>query len=228
MAGAVSKNRKINGIFRQFLYNDRLKFNEIEKKTGIRSNELAYLLKRMIGEGILSKENQFYALTEEYEKQIPHFSDSNETSPLPVVLVACVKNRKILLAKRKKRVYKDYWTLPGGRIRTSETIKNASLRVLKEKTFLDSKFVSTNAVLHEKYSQKGKIKSAFLLFFTKVSPISGIREKEDLKWLGKKDLKKIKIVPSDLWLIENKLNSRIDIREEVIEEDKELGIKFIS
>jgi len=228
MVGAVSKNRKINEIFRQFLYNDKLKFNEIEKKTGIRSNELAYLLKRMLKEGILAKENENYALTEEYEKQIPHFSDSSETSPLPVVLVACVKNNKILLIKRKKRVYKDCWTLISGRIRTSETIKNSALRILKEKTFLDSKFVSINAILHEKYLKKGKIGGAFLLFFVKVSPINGIREKEDVKWFSKSELKKIKIVPSDLWLIENKLNSKIDIKEELVEEDKELNMKFLN
>ena len=227
MVGAVSKNRKINEIFRQFLYNDRLKFNEIEKNTGIRSNEIAYLLKRMLSEGILEKENEKYSLTEEYEKQIPHFSDSSETSPLPVVLIACTKNNKILLVKRKKRVYKDYWTLVSGRIRTSETIKNSALRILKEKTFLDSKFISVNAILHEKYLKKGKIGSAFLLFFVKVSPLNEIREKEDVKWFSKADLKKIRIVPSDLWLVENKLNSKIDLKEEVIEEGNELSMKFL-
>ena len=87
----ISKNRKINEIFRQFLYADKLKFSEIEKKTKIRSNELAYLLKRMVSDGVLIKNKENYELTEESEKQIPHFSESSETSPLPVVLILCTK-----------------------------------------------------------------------------------------------------------------------------------------
>ena len=225
----ISKNRKINEIFRQFLYADKLKFSEIEKKTKIRSNELAYLLKRMVSDGVLIKNKENYELTEESEKQIPHFSESSETSPLPVVLILCVKNNKILLVKRNKRPYKDYWSLVGGRIRTSETIKNAALRILKEKTFLDSKFVSVNAVVHEKYGENGKIKNAFILFLVKVYPTNEIKEKESIKWFSKSDLKKLKIVPSDLWLIQNRLNSKIDVRDEILNDTKEgLGIKFIN
>jgi len=211
------------------LYSDRLKFNEIEKKTKIRSNELAYLLKRMVSDGILIKNKENYELTEESEKQIPHFSESSETSPLPVVLILCVKNNKLLLIKRNKRPYKDYWSLVGGRIRTSETIKNATLRILKEKTFLDSKFISINAVVHEKYGEKGRIKNAFILFLAKVSPANEIKEKESIKWFSKTDLKKLKIVPSDLWLIENKMSSKIYIGEEMLEEENgNLAIRFIN
>jgi len=226
----ISKNRKINGIFSKFLYFDKLKFNEIEKKTGIRSNELAYLLKRMISGGILAKEGQSYILTPEYEKQIPNFSESSETSPLPVVLVACVRDDgKLLLVKRKKRPYKDFWSLAGGRMRTSETIKNAALRILKEKTFIDSVFLSVNAVVNEKYGEKGKIKNAFVIFLTRVRALSAIREKEDIKWFGMPALEKLRIVPSDLWLVQNRLNSVIEVKEEILEEEKgQLSIRFIN
>jgi len=221
----ISKNRKINDIFRQFLYSHKLKFSEIEKKTGIRSNELAYLIKRMVSEGILAKADDYYELTEESEKQIPHFSESSETSPLPVVLVACVKGNRTLLVKRKKRPYKDYWALPGGRMLASEAIKNSAVRVLKEKTFVDSKFISVNAVVHERYGEKGKVKHAFILFFTKVALLSDIKEKEDVKWFGKSELRKIKIVPSDLWLVESRMNSNVDVTEEILEEER-TGLKL--
>jgi len=224
----ISKNRKINEIFRQFLYAEKLKFNEIEKKTGIRSNELAYLIKRMVSDGILKKEDDFYFVTSKYEKQIPLFPEGSETVPLPVVLVACIKKEKILLIKRKKRAYKDCWSLPGGRIETGETIKKAALRVLKEKTFIDGKFISINAVLHEHYSENKELKNAFILFFTKAIPVNEIKEKDDVKWLGKSQLKGIKIIPSDLWLIQKKLNSRVEVKEEVIEESGgSMKIRFL-
>jgi len=225
----ISKNTKIDDIFRQFLYHDKLKFNEIEKKTSIRSNELAYLLKRMISDGVLTKQDERYLLTPEYEKKIPYFSDSSETSPLPVVLIACVReDNSFLMIKRKKRPYKDYWSLVGGRIRTSETIRNAALRILKEKTFVDGKFISVNAVVNEKYGTKGKIKNSFILFFTKVKALSAIKEKENLQWFNMAAIKKLMIVPSDLWLLENDINSKIEVKEEILEdEDEGMSIKFI-
>lgn len=214
----ISKNSKINSIFRQFLYSDRLKFSEIERKTGIRSNELAYLLKRMIKEEVLVKNDDYYMLTAEYEKKIPHFAEESETTPLPVVLAACVKDNKILLIKRGKKAYKDYWSLPGGRIRTGETIKEATLRILKEKTFVSGAFVSTNAVLHEQYEGKAGVKNAFILFMTRAEPVSGIKEKEDVMYFPLDELKNISIIPSDLWLIEKKLNQKMDLEEEMLEE----------
>ncbi len=225
----LSKNQKINDIFRQFLYADKLKFSEIERKTGIRSNELAYLVKRMVREGILEKSNEHYVVSEEYEKHIPLFPEASETTPLPVVLVACLSDGKILLVKRKKRAYKDYWSLPGGRIRTGETLKEASLRILKEKTFIDADFVSVNAVLHEHYGKGKNVKNAFILFLTRAKALNEIKEKEHLKYFGRDETKNINMVPSDLWLIENRLDKNIDVREEMLEETKgRLSMKLLN
>jgi len=96
-------NPKRRKIFQQFLYAKSLKFNEIEKATGIRSNELAYFIQKLVDDSILLKEGDVYRLTETAEKYIPFFVQSEaETSPLPVVLVACVKQGKVLLWKRNK------------------------------------------------------------------------------------------------------------------------------
>lgn len=223
----ISKNQKINEIFRQFLYANKLKFSEIEKKTGIRSNELAYLIKRMLDDNVLLKKDDNYLVTEEYEKKIPLFSENSESTPLAVVLVACVNENKVLLIKRKKRAYKDYWSMPGGRIRTGETISQAALRVLKEKTFVDGKFVSINAVVHEQYGKKDNVKNAFMLFFVKMTPLNDIKEKEDVKWCDNFD--NLDIIPSDKWLIENKLNETIDVKEELLDEKSgKLEINFIN
>lgn len=182
----------------------------------------------MVKSGILAKEKDYYSVTEEYETQIPLFHEASETAPLAVVLVACVKNNKIVLIKRKKKAYKDYWSIPGGRIKTGETIKQAAARILKEKTFLDCKFVSVNAVVHEQYASKSKIKNAFILFFVKVSPSSEIKEKPDVKWFMKSEIKEINIIPSDRWLIEKKLSSKIKVEEEILdEENNKLSLKFI-
>ena len=216
------KDIKRKEIFKQFLYNNSLKFNEIEKNTGLRSNELAYFLQKMIDEGIITKTDNTYKLTKEAEKLIPFFVDDDKLSPLPVVLVACRdKEGKVLLIHRKKRPYNEHWSLPGGRIKIHETIEDAAVRNIKEKTFLDVKFSSVNAVVHERYNDRETTKSAFVLFFVLAEPISTIKQKPDLKWFSREEIRKLKMIPSDQWLVLNRLNSNVEvIQESIIEEDE--------
>ncbi len=203
-------------IFQQFLYNKKLRFNEIEKLTGIRSNDLAYFIQKLLEDGVLVKSDEAYSLSEQAEKYIPFFVKSDEElSPLPVVLVACVNDGKVILHKRKKRPYEGYWGLPGGRVHIGETIEQASIRILKKVTFLDGKFISANSVINEKHEEEGKIKHAFLIISVKMEPASTIKEKEDIKWHSIKELPD-KTIPSDRWIIEKKLDTKIEIKDETI------------
>jgi len=119
--------------------------------------------------------------------------------------------------------------LIGGRIKLDESIPQASLRILKDKTFIDAKFASINACLTEKFQENEETKHAFILFLTKVQPLNKIKEKSYVKWFDIKTLKQKNIIPSDYWLIKNKLNSKISIPEEVIKEDNgKLTIEFFN
>ena len=92
-------------ILELFLYNNKLKFSEIEKSLKERSNKLAYHLKKLVKEGVIEKKGEHYKLSEAAEHLIPYLS--NKKAVLPVVLIALEKNKKIFLYKRKKRPYKD-------------------------------------------------------------------------------------------------------------------------
>ena len=72
-------------ILNLFLYQHKLKFNEIEKQLPERSNKLAYHLKKLITKGILEKQGDNYQLTKTSEHLIPYLS--NKKSILPVVLI---------------------------------------------------------------------------------------------------------------------------------------------
>ncbi len=202
-------------IFRLFLNKHKLKFNEIEKSLKIRSNMVAYHLEQMRKENLIEKNKEYYLLTKDAEKYIPIFSQlrGQELSPLPVILVAVMHNDKILLMKRNKRPYKDYWGMIGGKMHMDESFKEVSIRKVTEKSALETKFISINAVLHERVHDSS-VKHSFILFFTKVNS-EKIRFKETasgkLKWFDIKKLDKEKIIPSDYWLIKNKLNSKINI-----------------
>jgi ADP-ribose pyrophosphatase YjhB (NUDIX family) len=217
MQKALSKKER-SEIFKLFLENNRLKFNEIEKCLKIRSNMVSYHLTSMVKEGLLIKKGDYYLLTEHAEKYIPLFSDifGMDINPLPIVLVAVVNknNKNILLIKRNKRPYKDYLSMIGGKLLLHEDIQEAAVRLVKEKTDLVSEFVSVNNVLHERVEGAGIVKHSFVLMFVKVV-VKNIKFKEtragELKWFNIDKLESDKVIPSDYWLIKHSLNKKISI-----------------
>ncbi|MGV8171932.1 MAG: NUDIX domain-containing protein [Candidatus Woesearchaeota archaeon] len=215
---ALSKKERAE-IFKLFLENDRLKFSEIEKYLKIRSNMVSYHLTSMIEDGILIKKGEYYHLTEHAEKYIPLFSDifGTDVGPLPVILIA-VMNRKqdrILLVKRNKRPYKNYWSMIGGKILLHEDFREASVRKVKEKTGLDSEFVSLNDIMHERVASSGIVKHSFILLFTKVS-VKDTNFKNtaagELKWFPIKKLDLKTTIPSDYFLIQKSLDKKYNMK----------------
>jgi len=57
-----------------------------------------------------------------------------------------VKKGKILLIKRGRDPYKDFWALPGGFVEYGETTEDAVKREVKEETGLDCDIVSLTGV----------------------------------------------------------------------------------
>jgi len=161
------------------------------------------------------KKGEYYHLTEHAEKYIPIFSDifGMDVGPLPVVLVAVVnkKQDKILLVKRNKRPYKNYWSMIGGKILLHEDFKEASIRKVKEKTGKDSVFISLNDMMHERIEGSGMVKHSFILLFTKVVVRDNIFKEThagELRWFSIDKLDPSIIIPSDYYLIKKSLNKK--------------------
>jgi ADP-ribose pyrophosphatase YjhB (NUDIX family) len=225
----VKKERE--QIFQMFLHEDRLRFSDIEKQIKIRSNMIAYHLQQMVKEGLLKKERLEYQLTKKGEKYIPIFSHitGSELSPLPIALIATMHKSKILLIKRNKRPYKNYWSMIGGKMLFDEDYKKASIRLVKNRSSLEAKFASINAILHEMVEDEG-IKHSFILFFTKVNVDTEnfkVSNHGELKFFDIKKLDKLKIIPSDYWLIKHKLNSKITVHNATMKDDSGVLKDFI-
>jgi ADP-ribose pyrophosphatase YjhB (NUDIX family) len=62
-------------------------------------------------------------------------------NPLPVASVIVIRNRELLLVKRKFEPYKGMWCLPSGFAETGESIESAALRELKEETGIEGKII---------------------------------------------------------------------------------------
>ena len=212
-------------IFVQFLYSERLRFSELEKQTKIRSNLLAYFLKKMIDEGMLEQRGSSYKLTPVAEKLIPFYVKNEEMiSPLVVVLPACLSadRKKILLIKRDKRPYKGFWSLLSGRLLINESIGAAAKRVMKEKAFCESKSGVVKSVVYERLIEEDLSKHGFVFFLVEVNALDEkqVKEKDFLKWFDISRLKKREVIASDYWMIKEKLaeGQNVEVVEETINE----------
>lgn len=189
-------------ILSTFLYNYKLKFNEIEKLLHTRSNKLSYHLKKLENKGILNKEENFYKLSETAESVIPYLTEKQ--SILAVILIAIKKSNKFFLYKRNKRPYKDLLSLPGGRILTGETIQQATKRIMKKKFKINCNFKEINSVSLEQVRKNDKIIHSFLLILITATTKDKINYTDTIK-------NKDKIISSDYKLIKNNLNKKIKI-----------------
>lgn len=228
---ALAKTER-SQIFELFTRNSKLKFNQIEKAIKIRSNMISYHLEQMKNDKIIYKEGDFYKLTDEAERYVPIFNHitTNEMSPLPIVLVALIEDKnKILLINRNKRPYKNYLSMIGGKIKLEENIEQSAHRHILEKTGINAKFEKISAIFHEQVKSDEKVKHSFILFFVIMKTNQEKFKESDygkLKWFDINKLKEEEIIPSDFWLIKNKLNSRIKINCASMEENEEKLTKF--
>ena len=193
----------IEEILRLFLYNNKLKFNEIEKSVKIRSNKLTYHLKKLMDKGVLEKENEYYKLSESSEFLIPYIS--NKKAVLPVVLILIGDDKKAFLFKREKRPYKGKMGLPGGRILLGESINDSVERIMKEKFNMKCKLEEVNSISLEHIKKNKKTIHSFMLIFVKAKT----KEKIQLTDLEKE---KKKIISSDYKLIKKDSGKEIKIK----------------
>ena len=210
----MEKNRK--KIFHVFLYSEKLRFSELLRKTKISSNLLAYFLKKMAKEGLLAKENETYSLSSDGEKLIPFFvPDQERISPLVVLLFFCVRGKEIFLVSREKRPYKGLWSLPSGRLLISESLEQATSRILKEKYNLSAKMSGVSAVLYERVRDADNAKHGFVFFVVKTT-LTNNSTLYAGKWFSQSRVPKNKTIASDYWLIQKKLGSEVAVIQETI------------
>lgn len=187
-------------VIEPFLYNYKLKFNELQKATKLRSNKLSYYLKRLVKEGTLEKRKESYILSEESVPEIPFIS--KKQSLLSAVLVLIQREGKVFLIEREKRPFKGKLSLPGGRILAGESIKEAAERISK-KFGAKAKFRYVNSVSLEHVKKKGEAIHSFLLILVTATT------DEDLDFVDPDKVRNI--ISSDYWLIKNRSEDKIKI-----------------
>lgn len=215
-------DKQTEKIFELFTRNHKLKFSDIERELDIRSNHLNYYLRKLQDENLIEKKEENYILTQEAEKLIPFLKhlQGKEQGPLSIITAAILNKNKILLLKRDKRPYKNYWGLIGGKQKLEESIKETAIRESKEETGLDCKYEKLCSILHERVQSNNETKHAFNIFFCKLTTNKQeiIRcEEGELNWFDLDNLPK-NIIPSDKYMIENLLDNKLSFKEVLIKD----------
>jgi ADP-ribose pyrophosphatase YjhB (NUDIX family) len=205
-------------IFGLFQDQYELKFSHIEQQIKIRSNMVAYHLDQMVKDGLLQKRGTAYSLSAQGEQYLPHFAHltRQELGPLPVMLIAPIKNGKVFLIQRKKRPYQGYWGMIGGKMRFGESFEECCERKLFVEGELDGKFDSLCAIANERVQVDAQTKHSFLLLFAKAK-VKSVKSPSG-KWFNLKNLEKVNLIPSDRWLLEEKLGEKISHSEFLMQE----------
>jgi len=185
-----------------FQYHQKLKFSDIGRALKVRSNKLAYHLNNLTKNGLLRKVGKDYALTESSEYLVPYLSKKNYM--LCILLIHLGDKKKVYLYKRNKRPFKDFLSLPGGRILIGENLCQATERLMKRYN-INAKLKSINSVSIEQVKKQNQIIHSFLLIFVSATT----KEKIELTNLKKN---KSKIITSDYKLIKEDLNKSINIK----------------
>ena len=121
-----------------------------------------------------------------------------------VAICAAIKNDEILLIKRVKEPYANFWGLPGGKVDFGEHPKTTATREVLEETGINCNFKEFKGIASEIIKEEDKILNHFLFYICTLEPINEdhIDKKEGeiagVKWMKIKELENEKIVPSDL------------------------------
>ena len=95
-----------------------------------------------------------------------------------------VKDKKILVLKRSNEPFKGFWHVIGGKVKDSETLREALIREFKEETNLDVQIGEIIAGRFEETFDQKKIIVAFKITSTK-GKIKLNSESEEFKWVKK-------------------------------------------
>jgi len=123
---------------------------------------------------------------------------------LNIAIAAVINNNKILLIKRVKPPYLNFWSMPGGKVDFGEHPEQAALREIKEETGLDCEFQELKGMASEIVHNNQEKVAHFMLYVCKLKPLhTNIQTTKEgnLKWFDLSKLDNINIIPSDISMI---------------------------
>lgn len=127
-------------ILRKFIYNEKLKYNEIWDKKICSSSHFDYYLKQLLIEKLIEKEEEFYILSNKGLNLISALDGQsivNNKKPIVCSFVIGYKDDKVLLNIRAKQPFMKYLNIPGGKIELGISAKEQAIEEYVDETGLN-------------------------------------------------------------------------------------------
>jgi predicted transcriptional regulator/ADP-ribose pyrophosphatase YjhB (NUDIX family) len=183
-------------ILKNFSKQKKLRFAELVNN--IPSNKGAYYIKKLINQGFIVKNKDFYEITTKGENFLSYLDKLEEPTeikqPIHDVFLIAMKGNKILIQKRKKRPFLGIIAPIGSRIRNGESIfKTANTKFFRD-TGLSGEF-ELKGLIDSITIKGGKIFLHHILNVFKITNTKGIlknTEKGDNFWITEKEFYKQK------------------------------------
>lgn len=126
--------------------------------------------------------------------------------PLSVAVALVECDGALLLIRRARGAYADWWALPGGKIEDDEHVAEAAEREIREEAGLQATFERHLGVVSEHLVEEGDSPKHFLLHVCALSadtPSATAGDEGELRWMEPGAACRLgKIVPSDRAMIE--------------------------
>ncbi|MDP3710345.1 MAG: NUDIX hydrolase [bacterium] len=115
----------------------------------------------------------------------------NYQNPRPTVTVVVLHNNKLLLTKRAREPFQDWWDLPGGFIEKGERPEEAACRELWEETRLKIKIKSLFGIYPGVYPSKKEPFSVLSIVYIAECKTANLKALDDVaegKWFEKEKI----------------------------------------
>ena len=117
---------------------------------------------------------------------------------------AVIRNKKdqiLIMSRKNKKTFRNCWEFPGGKLSNFEDYFEALIRELKEELGID---IAKNKLKNYIFTRHQYRAFLLMMYTFEVKHWSGqIKNKdyETLRWVSKKELKNIKLLPANIKII---------------------------
>jgi len=115
----------------------------------------------------------------------------NYRNPRPTATALVLHNNKLLLTKRAREPFKNWWDLPGGFLHRNETPDVGALRELKEETGLDIKIIKQFGIYTGTYPSDTEPFDIISIVYVAESPTANLGAYDDVcesRWFSKQEI----------------------------------------
>lgn len=192
------------GMLKNLLFASNLRFNELKPDPNIENNTFTFHLDSLIAEGLVTKNEQYYQLTD-LGKEVANRMDTDTLQKQIQAKISawccCIRNtetgRQVLIGKRMKQPFYGCQGFVAGKVRFGETLIDAAKRELSEEAGLTGEPELVQIRHYITYKNNELVEDKFMHLFLFTDPQGELTNNNEveLEWIDIQDIKEKIIKP---------------------------------